>query len=181
MQRPSEKQSIRSEGISHPSRAARQPIPLHWDGGSEEELHRLVRAICHTEPDLFALQGAVQISFRANTEDKRGGFRYILRGDPDYNANGYFSGHYISRRVASLCEFAFRLNPCIGTRWSPHWGRPEAGIDLQIEAICFQFTVEAPSAHDKAEGLLTLIEWLDDKLHDPKKRDRAGIPRFPGT
>jgi len=153
----------------------RFPVPMTWQFGSEEELRLLTRAICHTEPNLFAGRRSVMVYYRAATDLKRGGFLFIIRGDDRYDPQGCVNFHHITRRLTSLCELAFRLNSCAGTRWSEHWGRSSDGMEMQIEALRFQVTVEPPSAHDKAEALLTLEEWLDDKLHDPKKRALAGI------
>ena len=57
--------------------------------------------------------------------------------------------------------------------WVPSYTEPDI---YQKAAIKVMFTVEPPSAHEKAEAFLTLVGWLDDKLHDTEKRARLGLP-----
>ena len=148
-----------------------QGIPLSWESGSEEEFRWLARAICLTEPDMFNGQEPVTLVYRTTTPYKRGGFRYVERKE----LQGAYSvdGRFTSRRLMSLCDLAFRLNPCIGMEWIDC---PEARGNIRKSAIRIQITVTPPSAHEKAEAYLTLMDWLDDKLYDTEKRARFGLP-----
>lgn len=134
-------------------------IPLTWLSGSEEALRRLTRAICHTDPDLFQDKKSYTAVYRAGTVRRRSAF---LSGS--------------TPRMTSLGELAIRLNPFIGERWVS----PSSHLDLKQREPCrLRITVEPPSAHDRAEALRTLLEMLDDKLHDPQKRVHAGLPPYP--
>jgi hypothetical protein len=152
-------------------------LPLSWQSGSEQDLRRLARAICHTEPDLFTTQEPVTAVFQAATENQRGGFLYVSLQEPHSYCWGiYSSRRHTSDRLASLCDLAFRLNPSRGTHWT---GLPSDRAGMQREPIRILVSVEPPSAHDRAEALLTLLDWLDDRLHNPKKRVRAGLSPHP--
>lgn len=50
---------------------------------------------------------------------------------------------------------------------------------MQKAAIRVCVDVSPPTAHEKAEAFLTLVEWLENTLHNPEKRVLAGLP--PGT
>ena len=142
----------------------RASIPLGWQSGCRNAFEQLVRAIFLTEPDLFNEQEPVTAVFRATIPGKRGGFLYAERE---------FEERYISRRVVALCELAFRLNWFVGMRWIDH---PCSPFDVQRAAERVRIMVEPPSAHERAEAFLTLVDWLDDKLYDPAKRSLAGLP-----
>lgn len=144
-------------------------IPLTWQGGSEEDFQRLTRAICMTEPGLFEAEGPFVALYRATSEWRRGGFVYVERGD------SYEGDHYISRRLMALGDLIFRLNPCIGTDWFDRSSSYTSHRQLQKSALRVKVEIEPPSAHEKAEAYLDLLDWLEDKLHDPEKRARFGL------
>jgi len=152
------------------------PVPLAWLSGSEAQLRLLTRAICHTELDLFAEQGFVTVHYRLGTSRKRGAFLSIMQPESGLNATWKPERPYLSGRTTSLCALAFRLNPGVGSRWARSGGHPADGLEMQIEAIRLVVKVEAPSAHDRAEAMITLIDYLDDKLHRPEKRAWVGLP-----
>lgn len=156
--------------VFHDPPPLRQDIPLRWHYGSEAELRWLTRAICHTEPDLFDSKGDVTVVYRAATDRKRGGFLCVER------KGIYMRERYCTPRLTALCELAFRTNAFKGMRWVDLPGRPG---DLERMAIRIRVTVSPPSAHEKAESLLTLVEWLDIRLFDTDKRARYGLPPRP--
>ena len=164
-----------SPGLSNSKTPRNLPIPLAWQSGSEEELRRLTRAICHTEPDLFRGEKVVTVHYRLGTHRKRGAFLSIVQSEAKPTA-WHSDTPYFSRRTTSLCNLAYRLNSGFGSRWATSGGRPADGLDMQIEALRLQVRVEAPSAHDKAEAMLTLFELLGDRLHRPEKRAWIGLP-----
>lgn len=138
-------------------------IPLSWQSGSEKELRELAQAICLTEPGLFEGVDSVTLVFRSTTPYKRGGFRYVER---DYE-------RYTSRRLMSLCDLAFRLNPFTAMEWIE---RPGVRSNIQKAAKHVAVIVHPPSSHEKVEAFLTLTDWLEDTLHDLEKRALFGLP-----
>ncbi len=150
----------------------RQEIPLAWETGSEQELRTLTRAICHTEPDLFTDQQPVTAVYRATTPHRRGGFLFLERK----GGYGQNNQHIVNARLVALCELTFRLNPFVGYRWMEHYG-PRGNKKRAAERV--RVIVEPPSAHDKAEALLTLVDWLDAKLYNTEKRAKFGLPPRP--
>lgn len=141
-----------------------QDIPSSWQSGSERELRLLVQAICFTEPGLFDAPETVTVVFRATTPYKRGCF---LRA----KKIGYYRA--ASPRLMSLCELAFRLNECAGMEWIEHRGAP---CNLQKSTTNVQVEVEPPTGSDREEAHHTLALWLDNTLHNPKKRARYNLP-----
>ena len=142
-------------------------IPLVWQSGTEEELRWVTRTICLTEPDLFDSKETVTAVYRAATDTKRCGFLYVER------RGTYLREHYVTPRLMMLCELAIRVNACRGLRWIDPFGN---SAKLQKEAIRIRVTMAPPSAHEKAEATLTLVDWCDGKLFDPRKRERCGLP-----
>lgn len=141
-------------------------LPLGWQCGSEEELRTLTRAICLTDPVLFNAKDTFTVVYRAATEEKRGGFLYVER------KGAYSLERYISPRLTVLCELAYRLNAFRGMRWIECPGKSGA---LQKQAIRIRVSLQPPSAHEKADALLTLMDWLEGRLRSPHKLLLAGI------
>jgi len=150
-----------------PPQETYRDIPLVWRSGSEEELRWVTRAICLTEPNLFVSKEMVTAVYRAASETKRSGFLYVER------RGVHLREQYVSPRLMTLCELAIRLNACRGVRWIDPTGNSGK---LQKEAIRVRITMVPPSAHEKAEALVTLVDWCDGKLFDPRKRERCGLP-----
>jgi len=170
-------------------------LQLAWQRGSERELKRLARIICQTEPHLFDSGRGVCVTFRAGVEEKRGGFLYVECFDQDEWVR------YTSRRLMILHEMAFRWNAFTGKKWinlspkgfkldcprtvlnpvSLRWSEPSDwdGPKMQRAAVHIRIDVEPPTAHEKAEAFLELVDWLEDKLYDPEKRAQFGLlPRI---
>src|SRR5205085_3363500 len=116
------------------------------------DLQRLARAIGQTEPGLFETQKPVTIVFRASTPHKRGGFQYVEREDDDDFER------LTSRRLMCLGDLAFRLNACTGMKWIDRTG-VRNNVQKQVERV--RVVVEPPTAHEKAEAFLMLVDWLD--------------------
>jgi hypothetical protein len=142
-------------------------VPATWESGSEEELRLLARAVCITEPGIFDNNEPVTAVFKSSIDGKRGGFLKVTR-DEEYDQH-----LVISPRIVALSELAYRLNSFSGVRWAADFGGTRR---KQKSAMRLKIRVEPPSAHEKAEAYLTLIDWLDDKLYDSEKRARCGLP-----
>jgi len=164
--RPAKQTAYRNWQPEPPQETYRD-IPLVWQSGSEEELRWAARAICLTEPDLFDSKAKVTAVFRAASDTKRCGFLFVER------KGMYTLEHYVSPRLMILCELAIRVNACRGLRWIDVTGNSGK---LQKQAIRIRVTMDPPSAHEKAEALVTLVDWFDGKLFDPRKRERCGLP-----
>jgi len=164
--RPKKQNSYRDWQPEPPQETYRD-IPLVWQSGSEEELRWVTRAICLTEPYLFDSKGNVTAVYRAASDTKRSGFLYVER------QGKHFREHYVSPRLMVLCELAIRINACRGVRWIDATGNSGR---LQKQAIRIRVTMEPPSAHEKAEATLALVDWCDGKLFDLRKRESCGLP-----
>ena len=166
MKSRSKKQITYQGWQTEPAQAIYRDIPLVWQSGTEEELRWVTRAICLTEPDLFDSKEKVTAVYRAASDTKRSGFLFVER-------RGLFlREHYVSPRLMVLCELAIRVNACRGMRWIDATG--DSG-KLQKQAIRIRVTMDPPSAHEKAEAILTLLDWCEGKLFDPRKRERCGL------
>jgi len=142
-------------------------IPLTWLNGSEADFRWLTKAICLTEPGLMEGEAPVVAVYRASIQGKRGCFLHVERG------SSYQGDRYTSRRLMILCELAFRLNPCTGTEWYDRSSSYRNHRQLQQSALRVRVEIDTPTAHEKAEVYLTLLDWIDDTLHDPEKRKRC--------
>lgn len=143
-------------------------IPHRFLSGSEDELRRLTLAIVQTDPDVFANSlEPVTITYRAQTPTKRAGTTRMLQGKQQL-AGG---------RIPSLCDLALRLNTFVGLAWQPrppHTQPNRLGhFDKQVHRIIV--TVQPPSAHERAESLLILADWLEGKVREPKRLHWLGI------
>jgi len=143
--------------------------PLTWLSGSEADFRWLTKAICLTEPKLMDAEGPIVVVYRAEMKGRRGCFLHVERG------TRYQGDRYTSRRLMTLCELAFRLNPCTGTEWYDRSSSYSNHRQLQESALRLKIEIETPTAHEKAEAYLTLLDWIEDKLHDPAKRARCGL------
>ena len=141
--------------------------PLTWLSGSEADFRWLTKAICLTEPGLMEGEAPIVVVYRAEMKGKRGCFLHVERG------TRYQGDRYTSRRLMTLCELAFRLNPCTGTEWYDRSSSYSNHRQLQESALRLKIEIDTPTAHEKAEAYLTLLDWIEDKLHDPGKRARC--------
>ncbi len=112
-------------------------VPRTWLQGSEEELRRLTRAICYSQPDLFEPPAPVTIVYRATLNQERGGFQFLYRMIDGERKK------FTADRMVLLCELAFRLNPFTGMDW-----RRAQRLEIKIAP---------PTAHEKAEACSELV------------------------
>lgn len=141
-------------------------IPHEFLCGSEAELRRLTVAIVQTEPGLFdTTLEPITITYRAQTPLKRAGMTRAEQGKTRITPG----------RVTSLCDLALRLNTFVGVEWKPRVENPNrlGHFEKQIHKV--RVTVHPPSAHERAESLLILADWLEGKVREPKRLRLLGV------
>lgn len=149
-----------------PPREMQIAMPMAWIDGSEEDLRRLTRAICQTEPGLFDRPFSVTVVYRGTTPEKRGGYRCVLCALRSEN-------RYTSRRMVSLCDLAYRLNA---------FGLPEKEVPpgphylIERRVARLEIEVNPPSPDETADASRVLADWLDGTLHRADKRARFSLP-----
>ena len=141
-------------------------IPHRFVSGSEKELRLITTAIVQTEPELFTeSREPLTITYRAQTPTKRAGTTRIVQA----------KAQITSGRITSLCDLALRLNTFGGVEWKPlvpsskrlgHWEKDVSKVRV---------TVHPPSAHERAESLLILGDWLEGKVREEKRLRLLGI------
>lgn len=145
-----------------------EDVPHRFECGSEQELQRLTVAILHSHPGLFeSRKKPVTIKYRAKTGNKRAFMAIISRYNDD-------PVPYLGR-LQSLCDLVLRLNTFVGETWS-HWAQiPNRKGDFDKEMHKIFVEAQPPSAHERAELLLLLNDWLMDKVRPEKRRRLLGI------
>lgn len=143
-------------------------VPHRFESGSEQELRRLTVAILHSHPDLFEDGAeAITIKYRARTANKRAFMALIDRYDVEPVP--------CLGRLQSLCDLALRLNTFVGETWS-HWmDAPNRKGDFVKQMHKIFVEVQPPSAHERAESLLMLNDWLMDKVRPEKRLRLLGL------
>ena len=140
--------------------------PHHFLQGSEAELRLIATAIVHTEPGLFdGSQEPVTITYRAQTPTKRAGMTRIEQG----------KSPFVNGRITSLCDLALRLNTFTGVEWKPRIPGTIRLSDWEKHVHKVRVTVHPPSAHERAESLLVLADWLEGKVREARRLRLLGI------
>ena len=154
--------------------------PLTFLCGSEEELRRVTTWACHVNSDVFTEPIAVNFWYAAPCESWEweeaqctvAGAKTVPRA-------------YLERWGALILKH----NQFRGTQWK-QCRRSEVQASwrdviapqgftllLFVEAPAgFVVRVLPPSAHERAEALLSLWEWLDGKVVDEEKRQLLQLP-----
>ncbi len=146
-----------------------ETIPHRFLSGSEEELRRLTLAIAHTEPGLFdSSLEPVTITYRAQTPRKRAGMTRAQQGKAQLTRG----------RVTSLCDLALRLNTFVGIEWEPNQPEPKRLGHFEKRVHKVSVTAHPPSAHERAESLLILADWLEGKVREEKRLRLLGIEEY---
>ncbi len=143
-------------------------VPPRFECGSEQELRRLTVAILHSHPGLFEDNAkTITIKYRARTANKRAFMALIDRYDAEPMPH--------LGRLQSLCDLALRLNTFVGETWT-HWmdtPTRKGDFDKQMHKIFVE--AQPPSAHERAESLLLLNDWLMNKVRPEKRLRLLGI------
>ena len=141
-------------------------IPPRFLSGSEEELRRLTLAIVQTQPGLFDSRlEPVTITYRAQTPRKRAGMTLAQQGKTRLTLG----------RVTSLCDLALRLNTFVGIEWKANQPEPNRLGHFEKRVHKVTVTAHPPSAHERAESLLILADWLQGKVREEKRLRLLGI------
>ena len=145
--------------------------PLVWKCGSQEELTHITHCIFHTEPDEWADLEArdgrtwqienhcIPLAYAAEMLRRPG-------GPPKHG----------SERIRALCRLAFQHNTFTGYEWHYHRyanrKRQKCYKAKPLEVVC---RIAPPSAHERAESMLTLWDWLKGKVSENRRRAYLGM------
>ena len=149
-------------------------IPHEFISGSEAQLRRLTTLIVQSDPELFGdNNGAVTVTYRAQTPIKRAYMMKAIQGDED----DYYGETITERpgRLQSLCDLALRLNTFTGVKWETWVDEPNRLGHYQKQVQQVRVTVQPPSAHERAEALLSLSDWLEGKVREAKRLRLLGV------
>ena len=141
-------------------------VPHRFLKGSEAELRLITTAIIHTEAGLFDTRlEPVTITYRAQTPTKRAGMTRLDQG----------KSPLINGRITSLCDLALRVNTFTGVEWKSRIPATTRLSDWEKHIHKVRVTVHPPSAHERAESLLVLADWLEGKVREAKRLRLLGI------
>jgi len=141
--------------------------------GSLEELERVTRWICQTDPDLFRSEWEVKVRYSSSTE--------ISDCDREYSpigayamAEGFQDEIKYSSRAKTLLDIVFEYNNFTGAFWEYNDmnGDRQSGYTQYPQTVIV--SVCAPSAHERAEALLQLLDWLKGKVPESERRSLLG-------
>ena len=144
--------------------------PSGFTCGSYKELEHITRCICHADAGMFvdtAEQTSAIVEYHANTSKVQGGLE----------ARGYkFNSIPLSAGAASLCRLAFTHNKFDGGTWKYSRYRENTRLkSYHLEPAKLFVHAALPSAHERAEALLTLYDWLEDKVSDRERQHLLGL------
>ena len=175
-----------------------QNNPFVFSCGSEEELRRVTLWICHSAPEIFPdslnTGSEVRIAwYRAPTERRQARFGIVEANPNDaprwrpntrgrrraefevVEENPYHShdGKKLQMpRAQALMSEVYKRNAFTGWQWRRQSVRsPMRRDDYRLVPCEVSVLVYPPSAHERAEALLALSDWLEGKV-PPKKRMR---------
>ncbi len=159
--------------------------PLTFLCGSEEELRRVTTWICHANPQLFQETPRVGVAYIAVNDECHGKGR---TGLPTLYPPTSLSTRYCEL-LQTLCNLAWRNNQFTGTHWNffnddereyVQYACNRGGFPRSMGIIEHRHQVvvgvKQPSAHERAEALLALSEWLDGKVSEQEKRKLLQLP-----
>ena len=145
--------------------------PLGFTNGSREELEHITRCICHADAKLFEEMeedSPVVVTYTAPTSRRRGGL------DEEQFNSKYPQQGAVARK---LCQLAFTNNAFKGKAWQR--GKDDdtrsRRSKYHLRPATVVVEVAPPSAHERAESLLTLYEWLEGKVSDADRRQLLGL------
>lgn len=152
-----------------PGELKESPYVFHC--GSEEELQRVTTWICHSDPDLFiAPQTNLAVQYLSPAPGKRVGFK--MRTPPLM----YKATPVPTPRLKSLLRLAYKHNAFSGWKWlHSSVESPLRRAHYHLDRHWVSVPVLAPSAHERAEALLSLADWLEGKVPPKKKLRLRGL------
>ena len=144
--------------------------PLRFLCGSEAELRRVTTWMCHSLSACF--EDAIPcISI------------YYQAAHPDTAGKATASLQLGGRRKPIIEEtkwlpLILKYNQFTGTRWVQVYSHSNPSFKKQFAELpaVVQVKFHPPSAHERAESLLSLSEWLDGKVSEEEKRHLLHLP-----
>ena len=137
-------------------------------------LRRLTTQIVQSDPELFDDSGKrVTVVYRAQTPVKSAYMLKAIRGGIDDTSVENVTANL--KRLKFLCELALCGNVFIGMKWVSLIDSGNDYSELQMLAQHVYVTVQPPSAHERAESLLSVFDWLEDKVSETKRRKLLGL------
>ncbi len=139
--------------------------PASFTCGSCEELQHITRCICHADATLFADAEDTRraaVTYHARTSRQQGG----LQERPRF---GYRSP--ASLFATELCTLTFVHNTFQGGSWNFNgYGVHSRRESYYLRPAVIMIDAAPPSAHERAEALLTLYDWLEGKVTESERR-----------
>lgn len=146
--------------------------PLVWKCGSQQELFHITHCIFHTHPgEWTALEAHVNQPWLTQNHC----ISVIYEAEMQQRAGGVPTKHW-PKRIRALCHLAFQHNTFTGYKWEYH--RYEGRTRRQgykAKPLGQGCSIAPPSAHERAEALLTLWDWLEDKVTEEQRRAYLGV------
>ena len=133
---------------------------LEFRSGSREELERVTRWICHANIGIFAGGADITVTYTGDTDTTPGGLvtRYLT----------------LSARAAALFNLAFEYNRFTGAYWDYEDRGRRRLSDFRKRTGRVMVTVQPPTAHERAEAILELMDWLTGKVPPDEARRLLG-------
>ncbi len=144
--------------------------PLVWQRGSQEELFRISHCIFHTQPgDWSELE--LQAPDKWTIENHCFGLIYVA--EMEASAGG--ASKDWPERIRALCDLAFQHNTFTGYQWVYSRYNKSRRKSYTMQPLTLTCRIAPPSAHERAEALLTLWDWLEDKVSEAERRAYCGV------
>ena len=149
-----------------------QQITRRFLSGSEQELRRLTTIILQTEPELFDESlNPFTVIYCAQTPLEPARMMNIQCPDK-YGYMRDHSGH--SSRLQYLGDLALRFNTFVGLKWVTRaLNSGYSTYDKKPDQV--RVLVQPPSAHERAESLLSLFDWLEGKVSEKERLRLLGL------
>lgn len=133
---------------------------LTFTSGSRADLENVTRWIAHANPEMFGSGDKIEITYQAALDGQSGGLQARGLNIPD--------------RVRNLLDLAFDQNAFTGIYWEFDDRGSRRVSDFRRRPGRVIVSVNAPSAHERAEAMLELWQWLEGKVEDGERRRLLG-------
>ena len=153
-----------------------------WECGSEAELKRITTCIFHIQAQEWAELMTYADPFDWEYDDVSDPFGEehddIVRMSYVSKREQHPGGPAIrwTRKISELCRIAFRFNVFTGHKWeySRYLGHTRRK-SYELQPLKLEFPITPPSAHERAEALLTLWDWLEGKVSEAERQAYCGV------
>jgi len=133
---------------------------IEFKAGSREELEQVTKWIAQANPDIFQGGDDISLTYTADTDTAPGGLQMRLMA--------------LTEREASLFKLAFEHNRFTGAYWDYEDRGRRRFSDFRKRTGRVIITVQPPSAHERAEAILGLMDWLVGKVPADELRGLLG-------